>query len=225
MTFGSCLAAVAALPKPPQYGIARFHVGGQPVEFEISHDDMARDTAWAAGVLRRSGLGPANALLAVGGLFEAPWLAPFTRAATDVGATVAHADRWGWDARRSELFVRRLPVTMLVGLTAEVAQSLVGAEQLEHLSRVPFLLVRPDAVAPLTAAGLSPGTFAKIGPLVAVATSPGQPLEYDAAEWRLDDGDDGELLVSTVGPRLATFDRAPAGCRGRVVEPGRVELA
>ncbi|SNQ47001.1 conserved hypothetical protein [Frankia canadensis] len=224
MTFSSLMATVGRLPAAPLWGIARFHVDGEAVEFDISHDDFARDQAWATGRLQGWGVGRGAALLAIGGLFESPWIEPFTRGANALGATVAHADRWGWDARRPEMFVRRLPVRVVLGLTGEIAQSLSNSDQLGTLERVPHLLARPDALETLRAAGLTPGVFARIGPVAAVGLTAGEPLEYDAAEWSLDTGADDQLVVTTAGPRAAKLDKVPVGVRGRVVAPGRVEL-
>lgn len=224
MTFESCLAAVEALPRSPLYGIARFPRAAGAVEYELSNDDIARDTAWAAGLLGRTGLGPGTVLLAIGGPFQMPWLAPFIRAATGAGATIAHADRWGWDARRSEMFVRRLPVQVVLGMTADIAQSLSASGLVATFEQVPHLLAHPDAVGTLTAAGLNPGTFAWVGPVSAVSLAGDGPLRYNADEWRLDTDADGGIVVSTAGPRAASFDRTPVGLRGRVLEPGLLVL-
>ncbi|ONH55531.1 hypothetical protein CcI49_28915 [Frankia sp. CcI49] len=224
MTFESCLAATEALTRSPLYGIARFPTATGAVEYEVSNEDIARDTAWAAGLLEGAGLGRGTALLAIGSPFLMPWLAPFIRAASATGATIAHADRWGWDARRSEMFVRRLPIQVVLGMTADIAQSLSASGLITTFERVPYLLAYPDAVGTLKAAGLDPGTLAWVGPATAASLAGGGPLRYNADEWRLDTDPDGGILVSTAGRRAASFDRTPVGLRGDVLKPGLLVL-
>jgi hypothetical protein len=229
MTLHSTTAAALLLPRDSLFCIGRWHAGGEATEFEMTHGDHDRDTAWATEVLRGLGLGRGDVLLAVTRLCEAPWNHAFTTAAGVLGATVAHADCFGWDAGRVEMFARRLPVRVALGVPGEVASTLVERDLLGSLAAVPTILARPDAVAALRGAGLSPGVLAQVGPALAVATDPAGPLIYNTDEWLLSDGDPvtdrGELLVTTVGARAARLERAPTGMVGRVAGPGRITLA
>lgn len=224
MTLRSTTAAALLLPRDDLFCVGRWHAGGEATEFEMTHGDHDRDTAWATEVLRGLGLGRGDVLLAVTRLYEAPWNHPFTAAAGVLGATVAHADCFGWDAGRVEMFARRLPVRVALGVPGEVVAALLERDLLGSLAAVPSILARPDAVAALRGAGLAPGVLAQVGPAVAVATGAG-PLTYNTDEWLLSDGDGGELLVTTVGPRAARLEGAPTGTLGRVAGPGRITLA
>ncbi|MDT3441930.1 MULTISPECIES: hypothetical protein [unclassified Pseudofrankia] len=225
MTLQSVNEAALRLPRQPLFGISWWYTG-EAVEFAISHEDVARDTEWATSQLGATGLGYGDVLIPVAGPFEGGWIQPFSRAAGALRATVAHADRFAWDAGRVEMFTRRLPVRVLLGLPGEVASALVQRDLLANVAAVPVLLARPDAVSPLRAAGAACGVFALIGPAVALttSTSPGAPLAYDTAEWRFEDDGAGELLVTTVGPRATRFERARTGVAGRAAGDGLVEL-
>ncbi|OHV29853.1 MULTISPECIES: hypothetical protein [Pseudofrankia] len=226
MTLLSVTEAALRLPRQPLYGISWWYVDGEAVEFAIGDADVERDTAWATARLAAAGLGRGHVLVAVAGPHEGGWIQPFTRAAGTLRATVAHADRFGWDAGRVEMFTRRLPVRLVVGLPGDVATALVERDLLAQVAAVPVLLARPDAVGTLRAAGAACGVLAMLGPAVAMTAdpTPGAPLAYDAAEWRFDDDGTGELLVSTVGPRTSRFERARTGVAGRVAGEGLLEL-
>jgi hypothetical protein len=46
---------------------------------------------------------------------------------------------------------------------------------------------------------------------------------YDAARWQVDEKG-GELLLTNLVPRLTESSRFRTGIRGRIVEPGRLEI-
>jgi hypothetical protein len=48
-----------------------------------------------------------------------------------------------------------------------------------------------------------------------VSQPDGSGLAVDEDEWAVDE-ENGELLITTVGPRAASFDRQPTGVRGHL---------
>ncbi|HTQ15794.1 MAG TPA: hypothetical protein VML93_00300, partial [Mycobacterium sp.] len=78
--------------------------------------------------------------------------------------------------------------------------------------------------AALRQAGLAPWTLLPLGPLWAFEPPGGGGAAYDRNEW-LVEAIDGELRLSTVGPRATRFERLALGQRGSVAADGRVVLA
>jgi hypothetical protein len=224
MTLTGSVAAAASLELPALWGIGRYTVGDAIVQFPIDRSDLERDTAWATEVLGGLGVQRGRWVHVISGGWESPWYAAFFAAVRRLGATYTCADTFGFDARRTDLFLRRLTPHVVLGLPVDVVNGLADAEQLDNLRLVPHILARPDAVSELAAAGIEAGTFACIGPAAAVTRSDGGLLSYDDREWAID-APDGEFLVTTAGERAYRVASAATGFRGSVAEDGRLRLA
>jgi hypothetical protein len=223
MTLTGSVAATTALERPALWGIGRYAVGDTTVQFPIDRADLERDTAWATAVLREYDVQRGRRVHVIAGGWESPWYAAFFAAVQRLGATYTCADMFGWDARRTDLFLRRLPPHVVIGLPVDVAVGLADADQLDNLRPVPHILARPDAAAELAAAGIESGIFATLGPATAVTPAGGGGLRYDADEWRID-APHGELLVTTVGARAYLASSAPTGMHGEVGQDGLIRL-
>jgi hypothetical protein len=204
VTQSSTTAAAAALPRPPQWGIGRYDLAGQPVYFEVSWDDWQRDTAWARGMLAGHGVGlvkgdgeVGGGLVIVGGMAESPWFDPFETAARELGAPYSIGEIYAFEAFRSGMYARRLPVTMIFGIDRTVAEGL-GDELAGMVARVPVIVARPDAAGLLTGAGAAPFIVTRLGPAVAVECPHRSGAHVNAAEWTLAELG-GELFISTAG--------------------------
>jgi hypothetical protein len=216
LTLKSTTAAAAALPRPPQWGIGRYDVVGQPVYFEVGWEDWERDTAWARGLLADHGIGPDGGLVIVGGMAEAPWFDPFETAARQLGAPYSIGEIYAFEAFRTALYARGLPVTMIFGIDRTVAEGM-GGELAEVVARVPVLVARPDAAGLLSAAGAEPFIVTRVGPAVAVECPHRSGAHLNGAEWTLAERG-GELFISTAGPRAHQVHGAVLGLAGTVTE-------
>lgn len=225
MTHVSTLAAVQTLDRPDLWGIGHYRVGSQVVEWDIRFADIERDTDWAAAILQEYGIGRGSVVLAMGNLGpDAPHLGPFQSAVLRLGGTLCHADVFGWDARRSDMFARRLLPTMVVGLNNDVWQGLVAADLTAAIGRVPHLLVRPDALSAVRDAGLQPAVFAPLGPATAVTRAGQERPDVNPDSFAVTERD-GDLLVSDVGPGRNGLTAVPTGVRGSVAPDGSLRLA
>ena len=216
MTQESTIAAADTLPRPPIWGIARYYVEGNPVDFPVGWQELERATEWATQMLAHYELGRGSNVLLVSAGYEAPWTTALMDAARRLGATFSCSEVWGWDARRTEMFSRRLPLSMVVGLTAEVVAGLEdfgGPAQV--LGPVPHLLARPDAVTPLRQAGLDPGQFVILGPAIGLECRERSGAHVDVREWSVRSVD-GQLRLSSVAPRAKQVTDAPLGVAGTV---------
>lgn len=215
MTLASTTAASALLPQPRLWGVSRYEAAGQPVYFEVGWDDWRRDVAWARGMLAGHGAGPGSGLIIVSGMPEAPWFDPFETAAAELGAPYSIGEIYAFEAFRTGLYARQLPITMIFGIDRTVAESL-GDELAEMVARVPVIVARPDAVALLRQAGAQPFVVTRLGPAVAVECPHRDGAHLDAAEWTLAERG-GELFLSTAGPRVHQVSEAALGLRGTVI--------
>ena len=212
MTSASSTAAAAAVPPARLWGIGRYDLGDSSVYFEISWDDWRRDTAWARGMLASHGVRQGSGLVIVGGMPESPWFDPFETAARELGAPYSTGDVYPFEAFRTSLYARRLPITMIFGIDRTVAEAL-GDQLADVVARTPVVVARPDAVALLSGAGAQPFTVARVGPAIAVECPHRTGAHLNGAEWTLAERG-GELFISTAGPRAHQISDAPLGLHG-----------
>ena len=214
MTLASTTAAAATLPRPRLWGVSRYDVAGQPVYFETSWADWQRDTAWARAMLAGHGIGARSGLVIVSGMSESPWFDPFETAAHQLGAPHSIGEIYAFEAFRTAMYVLRTPATMIFGLDRTVAEGL-GDHLPAVLARVPAIGARPDAADLVTAAGARPFVVTRVGPAIAVECTHRAGAHLDGAEWTLAQRD-GELFISTAGPRAHQVSDAATGLRGTV---------
>ena len=218
MTLASATAAAATLPRARQWGIGRYDLTGQPVYFEVSWDDWQRDTAWARAMLAGHGVGPHGGLIIVGGMPESPWFDPFEAAARELGAPYSTGETYAFEAFRTGMYARRLPVTMIFGIDRTVAEGL-GDELVEVVARVPVIVARPDAAGLLAGTGAAPFIVTRVGPAVAVECPHRSGAHLNSAEWTVAERG-GELFLSTAGPRAHQVSQVPVGLRGTLAQGG-----
>ena len=156
---------------------------------------------WAESLIRSSGLGPGDLVLITINQWEGPWTTPVVTALRRIGVTYLTAEVWNFDARRTSMFLQRLPVKAVLGLAGETIAALANEDPslAELLRDVEIVWARPDAVGHVS--GMAPQVlpFVHLGPALALGV-PGQSgALVNAAEWAVDT-DDGELVVSNTAP-------------------------
>ena len=214
MTLASTTAAAMKLPRQRLWGVGRYDIAGEPVYFEMSWDDQRRDTAWARAMLARLGVDADSGLVIVCGMAESPWFDPFETAARELGAPYSTGEIASFEAFRTGMYARRLPITMIFGINQTVAEGL-GDELAEVVATVPAIVARPDAAGLLAEAGARPFILTRVGPAIAVECPQRSGAHINGAEWVLTERG-GEILVSTAGPRAHQVTQAPTGLAGTV---------
>ena len=214
MTLASTTAAARKLPPQRLWGVGSYDVGGERVYFEISWDDQRRDTAWARAMLAGLGVDADSGLVIVCGMAESPWFDPFETAARELGAPYSIGEIASFEAFRTGMYARRLPITMIFGINQTVAEGL-GDELAEVVAKVPVIVGRPDAAGVLAEAGARPFILTRVGPTIAVECQQRSGAHINDAEWTLTERG-GELFVSTAGPRAHQFTEVATGLAGRV---------
>ena len=116
---------------------------------------------------------------------ENPWITPIVRALRRIAAPYATAETYGWDARRFSMYLRRLPVKAIVGLSAETVDALTDTERTLHtlLSDVGAVWARADALPKLDALGIQAAAYLPLGPALALGTPGERGARVNAAEW------------------------------------------
>ena len=155
-------------------------------------------------------------LVIVSGMPESPWFDPFETAARELGAPYSIGEIYAFEAFRTGMYARRLPITMIFGIDRTVAEGL-GDELAAVVARVPAIVARPDAAGLLAAAGAQPFIVARVGPALAVECPHRSGAHLNDAEWTLAERG-GELFLSTTGPRAHQVREAPLGLRGTLTE-------
>jgi hypothetical protein len=216
MSRASMTAAAVALPRAPLFGIASCPVGPTTLEFEIGWDEFERDVDWAESLLRSSGLSRGDLVLITINQWEGPWTTPVVHALRRIGVTFLPAEVWSFDARRTSMFLQRLPVKAVFGLGGETVSALESEDPpiADLLRNVEIVWARADAVDRLSGTAPKVLPFVLLGPALVLGV-PGRGVVVNADEWAVD-SEDGELFVTNVRERATRFDRVPTGVRGSV---------
>ena len=214
MTLASTTAAAMELPRQRLWGVSRYDVASERVYFEISWDDQRRDTAWARAMLAGHGVNADSGLVIVCGMAESPWFDPFETAARELGAPYSTGEIASFEAFRTGMYARRLPITMIFGINQTVAEGL-GDELAEVVAKVPVIVARPDAAGLLAEAGARPFILTRVGPAIAVECPQRSGAHINDAEWTLTERG-GSLYISTAGPRAHQVTEATTGLAGSV---------
>ena len=214
MTLASTTAAAMKLPPQRLWGIGSYDVAGERVYFEFSWDDQRRDTAWARAMLADLGVTADSGLVIVSGMAESPWFDPFETAARELGAPYSTGEIASFEAFRTGMYARRLPITMIFGINQTVAEGL-GDELAEVVAKVPAIVARPDAAGLLAEAGARPFLLMRVGPAIAVECPQRSGAHINDAEWTVTERG-GELFVSTAGPRAHRVTGAATGLAGSI---------
>ncbi len=218
MTFGHAFEDAPAV-----WGVGRVVVDGLITPWPVAQADIDDEAESLAPRLLTLGLEAGGLVLIVSLLSEAIHVVPLEKAAGKVGALYSSADATPFDAFRVASLVRQLEAQVVLGVSAAVLDGLEDAESVfAGLRNV--VTSDEDAHGRLTAAGLAPRRWVKLGPTSAIEAADG--LHYDDTRWQVEaDPESGELLITNVFPRLTPCDRFRTGVRGAVLEPGRIAVS
>lgn len=215
MTYESTVAA--ARPRPGLWAISRYRTSGDAfVDLPVSWEDLDRDTVWAASILSTFSASADDWAVLVSMFEEAPWIRPFEQSLQELGAVCMGADALAVEAGRAGAYLRRLPIRVVIGLRAAVLDGLSGIAPLSELFRdVRLLFACPDAHPALRQLHLQPLLWLPIGPALAVECAAREGAHVNGEEWAIESVD-GQIHVTTVGPRALRVDRQPVDLRGAV---------
>jgi hypothetical protein len=203
----------------PLWAIATYDDDATRVPWPVSHAEIERAMGGACSTLAGLGVQAGARALWCSLLSESAHFWPLMIGTMINGGVFSLADATAGDALRVAMFARSLQLHSVFGVNEAILDGLDELEiaYAELFGAMRVVGARPGAYERLARAGLAPYSFVLCGPAVAIATEPGGPARVDAGEWSLtSDGD--RILVTSLQPRAHTFDRAPTGIRGRLVD-------
>lgn len=207
----------------PLWAVAAYDDGVQRVPWPVSNTEIERAMGGSCAVLGEIGAVAGARVLFCSVLSESAHFWPLMIGTMIGGGVFSLADATESDALRVAMFARALHLHSVLGVNEAILDGLdeLGHAYAELFAGVDVIGARPGAYERLVAAGLSPQWFVLCGPAVAIASEPGAPARVDATEWKLDadrGAPNARILISSLQPRATTFDRAPTGIRGRLVD-------
>jgi hypothetical protein len=169
----------------------------------LSVEDIERDTAAASRALRGLGIAAGHHVLLISRNSQAGQIWPVLAALISCGAVYSPVDPSGFEARRVEMYLRRLPFYAVVGVTDEIIDGLdeLGLDAAKVLAQAPVVLAVPSAARRLRRDGLAAARLLFLGPTLAM-DCPAAQLHVDGQVWDLADRD-GRLVVAPRQARAA----------------------
>lgn len=218
MTFGH------AFEDPPAvWGIGRVVVDDVVTPWPVAQADIDDEAESLAPRLSALGLEPGGLALIASLLSQAMHVVPLEKAAGKIGALYSSADATPFDAFRVASLIRQLEAQVVVGVNGAVLDGLEDAAAV-FAGLKSVVTADVNAFDRLTALGVTPTRWVKLGPTSAIEADDG--LRYDPTRWQVEvAADTGVLLLTNLAPRLTPCDRFPTGVRARVLDPGLLILS
>lgn len=210
------LARAALLTRPPVAYIHRFLAADGWHDYELTYDQLERNTAWTARQLTAHGLQQGHrALLTFAGV-EGPWVRPIADALRQLRVMYGTAEAAGWDHSRARYLNRQLAPRAVIGLSLQTAEALAEQGPLGELfARTALVLARPDAVSLLRSAGVDAAALDLVGPALGIECQERAGVHVDAGAWVLAERD-GQPVISGA-PGGPAVDPVPLPVTARVV--------
>jgi hypothetical protein len=186
----------------------------------LSHAEHDRRTWFYRRIIDSFDLPPRQSVLIISDYNDHALTIPLQALLHADGHIPCYAESTWFDARRTENFLRRLEIGLVIGVNSAVLDGLeaIGFEPAAlFANRIVF--ARDEAAYRRLAGsdGITLRRWMEIGPAVAMECRHGGGLHLDANEWTLEI-ENGEVLLTGRLPMMLEFDRAPTGFRGTLVE-------
>jgi hypothetical protein len=211
------LEANLALPRGPLACVGWADLASDRVPMPVSWADAEADTVWAAGILAGYGIGRGDHCLFVTAGRDY-WPRQVETAVTALGGFIGNIAPVSYEDRRLSVYLRFLPPKLIVGLSEELAEKVVGNDELVALLQgVPHILAAPAAAAILAARGIAAKAVAAVGPALALPCAEGNGAHVDGSQFSVAQGPGSDTLtVSTAADRAFTLTGGQARTRGTV---------
>lgn len=196
-------------------------VGALTIPHPISERDIAADADFATRLFASAGVKRGDVVLITSGSSEYGQFWPYEVSLESMGACLAIAENLPFDASRSEMFLRRLPVAAAFGIGMPVLDGMhgMGISLEKAFTATPIVFARDAAADRLRAAGIAAWRLLNLGPAFAFQKPDGEVI-YDRDEWLLE-ADDGWLTISSLKLRANPLVRFRSPVRGTVTSQQR----
>jgi hypothetical protein len=190
----------------------------------MSARDIAADARFADMFFERIGIGEGAMVLFTSGSSEYAQFWPYEQALEARNACVAVAENLLFDAGRSEMFMRRLPIELAFGIGDQILDGMaaMNLDIAKAFASTPLICARDGAADRLRDLGFSPWRMVSFGPAFGYVSPDGTSV-HDDDEWLLE-APAGEILISAKNARAHSLVRYPTGVRGSVARSGGFAL-
>lgn len=200
--------------------VSCFAARGLRMAYPMSHRDIEADTRWGERFLASVGVVAGDTVAVSVACSELGHFWPYESAVERLNACVAMAENISFDARRTEMFLRRFQVRAALGVSEEVLNGLdmAGLSLHKTFASTPLVFARDGAADRLQQAGLAPWRMVTLGPLFAFVSPQGK-VHYDQDEWLLE-SIGGEVHVTARQSRALPLFRLPIGIKAEAPANG-----
>lgn len=192
--------------------------------YPVSFRDVHTDALFGMVMFERMGVAAGSMVMVTSGSSEYAHFWPYQIAVANLNGCVAIAENFIFDAGRSEMYMRRLPVKVAFGITEAILDGMtaLNLDAVKAFSPAEVICARDGAADRLKALGFAPWRMVNFGPAYGFVSPQGETF-YDADEWLIEAAH-GELLITARQPRALPLVRMPTGIKGQVDGQGRFLL-
>ncbi|MDR2188059.1 MAG: hypothetical protein LBE62_08410 [Azonexus sp.] len=190
-----------------------------PYVIPLGEEELDRDAQWAMRQFERMGIQPGKPALLIGSGGDYHLLWPCEDALTRMKVPFGQAEVLAADAARSAMFLRRLQLQAVLGITLDILDALPmhGLDVSRLFANMPVICAAPGAWEKLRSLGCAPWQEIRLGPLYGFQPPDEEGYLYNQDEWLLEENE-GRLLVTNRRPRMFDFKRMNFGITGRLIE-------
>jgi len=195
------------------------------ISYPVSFSDVHADSLLGMRMFQKMGVGPRSMVLFTSGSSEYAQFWPYEISVANLEGCVAIAENFIFDAGRSEMFMRRLPIKVAFGITTAILDGMAALklDVVKAFQPAELICARDGAADRLKELGFAPWRMVSFGPAFGFVSPEGETF-HDQDEWLIEEAG-GELLITARRARALPLVRLPTGVKGSVDENGRFSLA
>ena len=193
--------------------------------YPVSFRDVHADAVFAMRMLQKMSVTEGSMVMVTAGSSEYANFWPYEVAVAKLDGCVAIAENFIFDAGRSEMFMRRLPIKVAFGITDAILDGMnaLKLDIAQAFAPAGTICARDGAATRLRELGFAPWRMVSFGPAFGFVSPEGETF-YDTDEWLIEEAR-GELMITAMNRRAAPLVRLPTGVRGTVDAEHKFALA
>lgn len=195
------------------------------ISYPVSFRDVHADSLFGMHIFQKMGVEPGSMVMFTSGSSEYAQFWPYEISVANLEGCVAIAENFVFDAGRSEMFMRRLPIKVAFGITDAILDGMAALklDAVKAFQPAGLICARDGAADRLKELGFAPWRMVSFGPAFGFVTPDGETF-YDQDQWLIEEVG-GELVITARRARALPLVRLPTGVRGSVDADGRFSLA
>ncbi len=193
--------------------------------YPVSFRDVYADATFGMRMFQKMGVTKGAMVMVTSGSSEYAHFWPYQVAVAQLDGCVAIAENFMFDAGRSEMFMRRLPIKVAFGITDAILDGMnaLKLDIAQAFAPADTICARDGAATRLQELGFAPWRMVSFGPAFGFISPQGETF-YDTDEWLIEEAR-GELLITAMKRRASPMVRLPTGVHGSVDAEHKFSLA